>query len=185
MSTSRLLLPTSGNRDNQHMVDSPDFPDRLDAALAMNGLDNATFAAYFGPTGQQLVNGWRRRGRVGAPNVKRVKEILAATNMDWLQDGAGPPERFIGIAEPLRNYDLRQSYAARLDAHILAKALGVVDADESRNGRYSPLKRATLVLSICDRIAAGEKQHDLIASIFSDDDQGETRDGEGTGFGRR
>jgi hypothetical protein len=155
------------------MVDSPSFPDRLDAALAMNGLDNATFAAFFGHNGQQLVNGWRRRGRVGQPSVRRVKQILPATNMDWLQDNIGSPERLTGVSEPSANYDHRQSYAARLDAHILAKALGVMDADEIRNGRYSPLKRATLVLSLCDRMAAGEKQHDLIAEIFNDDDQGE------------
>lgn len=154
------------------MVDSPSFPDRLQAALAMNGLDNATFAAFFGATGQQLVNGWKRRGRVGQPSVRRVKEILVATNMDWLQDNTGSPERLTGVAEPSTNYAIRQSYATRLDAHILAKALGVMDADEIRNGRYSPLKRATLVLSLCDRIAAGEKQHDLIAEIFNDDDHG-------------
>jgi hypothetical protein len=179
MSTPRLLPATNGARDNQHMVDTPDFPDRLDAALAMHGLDNATFAAYFGPTGQQLVNGWRRRGRVGTPNVKRVREILALTDMDWLQEGVGSPERLSGVAEPVRNYDLRQSYAARLDAHILAKALGVMDADEARNGRYSPLKRATLVLSLCDRLAAGEKQHDLIAEIFNDGQNGGSNDGKG------
>lgn len=161
------------------MVDSPDFSDRLDAALAMNGLDNPTFAAYFGPTGQQLINGWRRRGKVGQPSYKRVREILALTSMDWLQEGVGSPERLVsGVAEPVRNYDVRQSYAARLDVHILAKALGVMDADETRNGRYSPLKRATLVLSLCDRIAAGEKQHDLIAAIFNDDHEGRS-DGKG------
>lgn len=167
------------------MVDSPSFSDRLDAALAMHGLDNATFAAYFGPTGQQLINGWRRRDRLGSPSIKRVREILPLTSMDWLIDGVGSPERLIVNAEPVRNYDLRQSYAARLDAHILAKALGVMDADESRNGRYSPLKRATLVLSLCDRLAAGEKQHDLIAAIFNDDMRGDSKDGKGRASSRK
>jgi len=161
------------------MVDSVPFTDRLDAALAMNGLDNATFAAHFGPAGQQAVNGWRKRGRIGQPSVAKARLALPLTNMDWLQEGIGSPERLSGVAEPSRNYDSRQSYAARLDPHILAKALGVMDADETRNGRYSPLKRATLVLSLCDRIAAGEKQHDLIAAIFVDDEPGGDDDGKG------
>jgi len=148
------------------MIDAAPFSARLDAALAMNRMDNAMFAAFFGPTGQQKVNGWRRRGRIGQPSVAHVRDLLPRTNIDWLQEGIGDPERLTGVAESSRNYDVRQSYEARLDLHTLAKAVRVMTADEDANSRYSPLMHATRLLEYYDRLAQGERESDLIALVL-------------------
>jgi len=181
-STACSLLPTNGKQDNQQMVDFvPPFTDRLDAALAMNRMTNVEFAAHFGQNGQQLVNRWRSRGKIGQPSVPKVRDLLRRTNIDWLQEGRGEPERFTGLAESSPTYDVRQSYAARLDPSILAKAVEVMDADEYRNGKYPRLKYAVLLLHTCDRLAAGEKQSELIAALYEErgDEHGEQRDGAG------
>jgi hypothetical protein len=161
------LQPTSGKQDNQQMIDVAPFTARLDAALAMHRMDNPTFAANFGPTGQQLVNRWRKRGRIGQPSVAKVRDLLPRTNIDWLQEGVGEPERLSGVAEHSRSYDVRQSYEARLDLHTLAKAVRVMTADEDANTRYSPLMHATRLLEYYDRLASGERESDLIALVLT------------------
>lgn len=144
------------------------FTDRLDAALAMNRLSNREFADHFGPQGQQLVNRWRARGRIGQPSVPKVRDLLRKTNIDWLQEGRGEPERLSTVTESSPTYDVRQSYAARLDPSILAKAVEVMDADEHLNGKYPRLKYAVLLLRTCDRLAAGERQSELIAALYEE-----------------
>lgn len=164
------------------MVDTPPFKDRLNAALAMNGLDNATFASHFGKDpqgGQSIVNRWRKRGRIGTPSVPRVRELLHRTSMEWLQEGTGEPERFTASAERSHIHDVRQSYVARLDPRILAQAVRVVSADEHVNGQYPPLKHAILLLETCDRLEAGERVTDMIARFF-DDEQGPNDNGKET-----
>jgi hypothetical protein len=176
-STGCLLRPTSGKQDNQQMIDAVPFSARLDAALAMNRMDNATFATFFGPTGQQKVNGWRRRGRIGQPSVAQVRDVLPRTNIDWLQEGIGDPERLTGGAESSRTYDVRQSYEARLDLHTLAKAVRVMTADEDANSRYSPLMHATRLLEYYDRLAQGDSESDLIALVLTQQEkQGATHE---------
>ena len=160
------------------MIDAVSFSDRLDAALAMNRMDNAAFAAHFGETGQQKVNRWRARGRIGQPSVAKVRDLLPRTNIDWLQEGVGEPERLISAAESSRNHQLLPSYAARLDLPTLARAVRVMTADEDENGAYSPLLHATRLLEYYDRLAAGEKASTLLAQVLKlDDEQGDGDDG--------
>ena len=149
------------------MIDAAPFTARLDAALAMNRMDNATFASHFGPTGQQKVNRWRHRGKIGQPSVAQVRDLLPRTNIDWLQEGVGEPERLSNVAEHSRIGDVRQSYESRLDLHTLAKAVRVITADEAENTRYSPLMHATRLLEYYDRLARGESESDLIALVLT------------------
>lgn len=149
------------------MIDVAPFTARLDAALAMNRMDNATFASHFGPTGQQKVNRWRSRGKIGQPSVAQVRDLLPKTNIDWLQEGVGEPERLTGVPESSRSNDVRQSYETRLDLHTLAKAVRVMSADEDENGRYNPLLHATRLLEYYDRLARGERESDLIALVLT------------------
>jgi hypothetical protein len=161
------------------MVDAAPFSHRLDAALAMNGLSNRDFAALINPhTGQQTVNGWRRRGRVGAQSVKRVRALLPKTNFDWLQEGVGEPERFNGVAESSPNYDVRQSYSTRLPPSILAQAVRVVEVEEHVNGPNPPLRHAIMLLTYADRIGSGEEVADLIAEITDGNQRGEAHGGD-------
>lgn len=172
-STYCSLFPMNGTGENQQMVDTPTFSDRLDAALAMNGLDNAGFASFFGESGQQTVNRWRARGRVGGPSFAKVRDILRNTSMDWLQEGIGEPERLNASSTDYLVRDLRQSYAARLDVHILAKAVRVMAADTYKHGAYPPLKHATRLMGYYERLEKGAQQADLIAQVLElDDDQG-------------
>jgi hypothetical protein len=112
--------------------------------------------------------------------VAQVRDLLPRTNIDWLQEGVGEPERLTGVAEPSRTYDVRQSYELRLDLHTLAKAVRVMSADEDGNGRYSPLMHATRLLEYYDRLASGERESDLIALVLTTQErQGDTH-GKGT-----
>jgi hypothetical protein len=170
-STLCSLPPTNGQQDNQQMVDKPPpFTDRLDAALAMHDMSNPTFAALVNPnSGQQLVNRWRARGRVGRDSEKRVAALLPKVNMEWLQDGVGDREKFTPTpAESSRSFDAPPSYATRLPPSILAKAVRVMEADEALHGKNPPLKHAILLLQYCDRIAGGEEVADLVAEISNE-----------------
>lgn len=164
MSTGWGLLPTDGQGDHLHMVD--DFPTRLKKALADNGLDNARLAPLLGPRGQQLLNAWRKRGRVGMKSEAAVAGLLPRTNMTWLQHGTG--ERTQGgtpshsVNEPKANYDTG-SLAARLDSGILAQALAVLDADEEASGEYDYPNRADALLRYYDELAAGGDALSLVA----------------------
>jgi hypothetical protein len=172
-STACSLQPTNGKQDNQQMIDAAPFEARLDAALALHNMENAEFAAHFGPTGQQLVNRWRARGRIGTPSIPKVRDLLHRTNIDWLQEGIGEPERFTSVAEPSPSYDVRPSYAARLDLPTLAKAVRVMSVDESQNGVYSPLLHAIRLLGYYDRLATGEPESSLLVEVAkSTDSQG-------------
>jgi hypothetical protein len=121
-STFRLLPLTDGQRDNKQMVDTHDFEARLSHALIMNGLDNASFARLIGENGQQNIRAWKDRGRVGVRSERRVQELLAKTNMEWLQHGTGSPERFNSVAEPSPNYDVRQARSVRPVPEMLSAA---------------------------------------------------------------
>lgn len=157
------------------MADSvPPFEARLDAALAMNGIDNAAFAAHFGPNGQQIVSGWRKRGRIGTPSVPKARAALPKTNMDWLQEGHGDPERLSVGGAVSRSFHTEQSRVARLDLAILASAVKVISIDENVRGRMTPLQFATRLMDLYDSLVGGASQADLIARLF--DDQGEASD---------
>lgn len=147
------------------MVDeSPDFSSRLDAALAMNGLDNAAFAAKLGIHGQQHVHQWRKRGRIGSPSVPKVRDVLPLTDMEWLMYGTGVPRRTVVVSGP-KGRDF-QSYLTRIDPRILAKAVRVLTSDEFVNGTRAPLSAAIFLLQTCDQLASGEAEADLIESIY-------------------
>jgi hypothetical protein len=167
-STLCALNLTDGTLDNQQMVDDPNkeaFRRRLAAALTKNGYDNASFAAVWGPKGQQKVSAWKKRGKIGQESVAEVRELLRCTNMEWLQEGIGEPERVtVTYDAPPRN-EGRQSYSTRLPPAILAQAVRVMDAEEHLNGKNPPLKHAILLLQYCDRVAAGESVADLIAEL--------------------
>lgn len=170
LSTVCRLNPTGGRIQHGRMVYPSDFSARLDHALAMNGLDNATFASALGEKGQQLVNRWRKRGKIGQPSVPKVRNILARTGMTWLQEGVGTPER---SNESEATPGHRPSYAARLDPVILAQALTVVEYDEAQGGLYPYPKLAELLIKLYDRIANGEHQLALMAELaYERKDQG-------------
>jgi hypothetical protein len=159
------------------MIDMPDFNDRLDYALSMHGVNNAWLAAQFGPTGQQTVRGWRDRGRVGGPSLRRVRDLLPKTNIDWLQDNVGEPELLSRLAESSPTYDARQSPPARRDASILVQALKIVDADEALNGVFSWEKRAEILLDLCAKLEAGEDATILGMKLTHQRQKGETDNG--------
>ena len=149
------------------MVDEkPDFSSRLDAALAMHGLDNAAFAKKLGVHGQQHIHQWRTRGRIGGPSIPKVRAILERTDMEWLLYGIGEPHRTVLNTE--YGEINSRSYVARLDPRILAKALKVLNSDEFVNGTRQPLSAAIYLLQTCDRLSAGEAEADLIEAIYSD-----------------
>lgn len=105
------------------MVDTPDFAARWDQALVMNGTTNAAVARELDPqNGQQLVNTWKRRKKIGGPSVPLVMELLPKTNMEWLMYGVGKPERFSGVNEPPPNYAVGNSQVLRPDPAILLTA---------------------------------------------------------------
>lgn len=175
LSTRWGLLPTNGRGDHLQMVD--DFPARLDQALADNGLTNPRLAELLGPRGHQLINAWRKRGRVGTPNEKAVAKLLPLTNMTWLQHGTGGRFRAestsLAVNEPHAKYD-HESLAARLDTEILAKSLMVLDADEEANGEYGYPRRAEALVRYYDELAAGGDALLLIAKTTKARSQGET-----------
>ncbi|MUV13545.1 hypothetical protein [Noviluteimonas gilva] len=156
------------------MVDSTDFSSRLDAALAMNGLTNVTFAGLLGPNGQQLVYQWRSRGKIGAPSIPRVRSLLPRTNIDWLQEGHGPAERVSTDLNHPQPNGPKGSRIARLDVHMLSQALGVLEALEFKlkPEKLRVLDAATRLRDFYERLSAGEMMADLIAQIFNDDEQG-------------
>lgn len=73
------------------------------------------------------------------------------------------PDAFSQVNESSPTYDYRQSRAARPTAAILATAVSVMEADETVNGPYPPLKHAELLLELCDRLAAGDDAMTLVA----------------------
>lgn len=154
------------------MDDKPPFEARLDAALAMNGMSNAQFASHFGAQGQQLVGNWRKRGRIGQQSVPKVRELLSRTNIVWLQEGIGEPEQFAGVAEPSASYVSGQSQSARPNMHTLAAAVKVIEADESRHGKYRVLDYAVILWNYYERLMQGEQQVDLITEVSADKAQG-------------
>jgi hypothetical protein len=138
------------------MVDAPSFDERLDHALRMHGVTNAWLASQFGPTGQQTVRGWRDRGRVGTPSIRRVRELLPRTNIDWLQDGVGEPELLRNAAESSLITHAQASPPARRDVSILTQALKLVETDEALNGVFGWERKAEILLDVCARLDAGE-----------------------------
>lgn len=164
------------------MIDERDFSARLDAALKAHGVDNAWLASHFGPTGQQTVRGWRDRERVGQPSVRKVKELLPLTNMDWLQEGIGP-ELVSRVTEPSQTYDVRQSYAERQDVLILAQAIKIVDSDEGLNGPFGWYRKAEILLDLCRKLEAGEDPTVLGMQLTHQRQRGETNNGATTGPG--
>lgn len=173
MSTPWGLFPTNGAGDDCRMGT---FSERLDQALADNGLTNADLARALDPSGQQKINKWRERNRVGMQSEKRVAELLPATNMHWLQHGIGDRLRSNALGdaegttprsvnEPGRNYDVRQSLAARLDRVILAEALKALSIDEDVGGPYGLQTRADALIDFYDQLAAGADLAVLMARV--------------------
>jgi hypothetical protein len=172
-STFRLLPPTNGRRDNQQMVDentrkalarkarSDAFKARWEIALKMNGLENAQVANELGESGQQNINGWKGRGRIGSQSERRVAEIFSKTNMEWLQYGDGSPERVSQhSAESSRNHDFRQDRSVRPIPEMLSSAyqyalIGLGLYAEGRDLNLALLPDAVLLCDVYALIATG------------------------------
>lgn len=88
------------------MDDEMTFNERLDWALALHEMDNAAFAKAVGPTGQQTVNRWRVRGKIGGPSLPAVRNILPRINTEWLQEGIG--ERLRASNAKATRYEVRE-----------------------------------------------------------------------------
>lgn len=160
-STVRLLPPTNGRPDNKQMVDIPEFTDRLNHALRMNGLENADFAKLLGENGQQNINAWKNRGKVGSQSWRKVSDLLPKTNMEWLQYGEGSPERVTQQpAESSRNHDLRQDRSVRPIPEMLSSAyqyalIGLGLYAEGRDLNLALLPDAVLLCDVYALIASG------------------------------
>lgn len=143
------------------MVDMPKFSDRLAHALRMNGLDNAEFAKLLGENGQQNINAWKNRGKVGSQSWRKVSDLLPKTDMEWLQYGEGSPERVTQqAAESSRNHDLRQDRSVRPIPEMLSSAyqyalIGLGLYAEGRDLNLALLPDAVLLCDVYALIAAG------------------------------
>lgn len=136
------------------------FKARLAHALEMNGLDNAAFARQIGENGQQNINGWKARARIGVQSERRVTEILSRTNMEWLQHGIGSPERVTRPAEPSPNYDVRQARSVRPVPEMLSAAYqyalyGMERYVERRDLRLVFVSEAAILCDVYALIANG------------------------------
>lgn len=111
----------------------------------------------------------------GARNIgsksARLLETAFAKPEGWMDSD---PEAFSSSDESSRNYDYRQSRAARPTAAILAQAVSIMAIDEEVNGLYPPLKHAELLLELCDRLAAGEDAMKLVAHMTKQRSKGDT-----------
>lgn len=159
MSNALLIHLTSGGVQNHQMNNSPkEFSARLDAALAMNGMTNAEFAARVNPsTGHQTVNGWRKRGKIGGPSLPQVRAILAVTSMEWLQEGTGAREKH-GVGEVNVKYyppDMStSSHNSNFNAAMLSVAETWVRFEEEAVGELQPLRRAERLISLYQMVEA-------------------------------
>lgn len=135
------------------MTTDHDFSARLDAALAREGIENRDFALSLPPNGQQLVNRWRARGRVGVKSLDRVRRILTRTNLDWLNSGLGNPARDdsmnAGVQESGRTSQIYES-----ESLLLSRAEHWVRVEEYAGVQYQPVTRARRILALCDVIRA-------------------------------
>lgn len=139
--------------DHSRMIKKHEFSLRLDAALTREGIDNKTFAAALGPNGQQLVNRWRARGRVGVKSLDKVRRILTRTNLDWLNSGVGVATRDDGVIN--NDQGMRtESQIDDVDTLILSRAELWVRAEEYAGLQYQPMTRARRILALCDVIRA-------------------------------
>jgi hypothetical protein len=120
------------------------FAARFQQALAANNMARKDFAKHFGPNGQQIVNAWLRRGRIGQPSVPTVRALLPRTDMDWLNEGierGRVREFFLEDSVP---YSEPASQPVRLDREILHEALTLLMYDEHPDvgaGPYKPRAR--------------------------------------------
>lgn len=79
---------------------------RLDAALQALRMTNAQLAAALDPNnGPQLVNGWRKRGRLSGESRARLREQLPGISLEWLVDGVGE----MWLQEPSNAYAVAPS----------------------------------------------------------------------------
>lgn len=153
-----------------------EFEARLDAALVMNGVNNAQFAANFGPNGQQLVHGWRKRGRIGQASVPKVRTLLPVTNMTWLQEGSGEARNLTN--QEKFSLGPRESQTARPNMHTLAAAVRVITVDEQYHGKFNELRFAERLWDYYEQLASGVQQVDLITQVIAGKNRGEHNDGQ-------
>lgn len=154
------------------------FARRLDYALEVCRLSNRDFAAKVDPErGQQIVNNWRKRGRIGWPSVGLVSEILGGQiNMVWLNEGTGTPGP---PPDVLRTVETARMFAVAADAEeqtiremIADGALRPATAASSQPARIDPGKLAESVRFLEQQFAlwgrdfvASERTH-LIAAVY-------------------
>jgi hypothetical protein len=159
MSTLCSSQPTNGHGTIGRMGDTT-FSGRLDLALARQGLDNKSFASLLGPTGQQVVNRWRARGRIGGQSLLRVRKILSATSMEWLNDSYGP---MAPSAKPTAEL-LPPSQLAHLDRDRMQEAVRLLRKIAVLQA--APLSLADDPIAIC-------AAYDFL-SAYTVDDSGES-----------
>lgn len=67
------------------------FEDRLQIMLSACCLTRPQLARLIHPEhGQQLIQGWIKRGRIGQKSAGKVRDVTRVS-MDWLNDGIGDP----------------------------------------------------------------------------------------------
>ena len=113
------------------------------------------------------VSQWSRESEAnGARNIghtsARMLERLFERPRGWMDTD---PDSLSPRDEHVRNSPSSASYAARLDASILASALGVIGADEAVNGPYPLGTAARLILDLYQQIEAGESPLELVAKL--------------------
>lgn len=148
-------MPTNGQPTISGMSDG-EFSKRLDQAQAREGMDNAEFVRRLGGDAAgapQKVTNWRKRGRIGGPSIPLVRSILTRTNMDWLNEGIGQPEREAAVKYQVR--EVRPtSQNEEVTPAILSRAEFWVRVEERAKGEFPPVRRAERILELCRLIRA-------------------------------
>lgn len=124
-------------------MDSVDaFNERLDRALVALGLTNAEFAAAF-ENGQQLVSGWRKRGRIGGPTAARLRrgELVPGFPIDWVNDEAGEPPAPVQRIQEVRPPYAFTSHSQRPSPEILRATQEFLDRAYEANGKEFSMYR--------------------------------------------
>jgi hypothetical protein len=125
------------------MVDDTDktgFAARFYRALEISGVERKEFAKHFGPAGQQIINGWLKRGRIGQPSVPTVRALLPLVDMVWLNEGVLSGSRTENFSHGLQKESQPQSQFVSLDRDTLHEALTLLVYDEHPEAGAGPYK---------------------------------------------
>jgi len=106
-------------------------------------MDRAAFARKLGQNGQQNVNNWLKRGKVGQSSAAQVRELLPRASIDWLNDGIGDPPT---VGEPVGS-DVGLSQSVKHETLTVALQLVAEVLDDQGLSLPTP-KRAQLTASV-------------------------------------